>query len=171
MLRQIRIRRSLITSAMNPKPLNFTVHKLDHAGREVWQYPATVLERGTNYIRLEAYFNRDDVDLGYAVFKRGDRFIETFYAGRWYNVFAVYDLDGGAFKGWYANVCRPASITTDAVRCDDLALDVWVSPGGETTVLDEDEFAALPLSDGDRRQACEALQLLLAAAESGTLPR
>ena len=148
-----------------------TVHKLDAHGREVWLYPAHVLSRDAHTIRLEAPFNRDDMPLGYVTFKRGDRFVETFYDDRWYNVFAVYDRDDGALKGWYANVCRPAVITDDAVRCDDLALDVWVSSHGAVTVLDEDEFAALALPDDDRRAAEEALRQLRALAESGRLPR
>ncbi len=156
---------------MSDATFDFIVYKLDHTGREVWQYPARVLARGPNHIRLEAYFNRDDVDLGYTVFKRGDRFIETFYAERWYNVFAVHDRDDGGLKGWYCNVCRPAQISEAAVRCDDLALDVWVSPAGEVTLLDEDEFAALPLELDERRPALEALQSLLADAKSGRLPR
>ena len=156
---------------MNETLTNFIVYKLDHTGREVWQYPARVLEQGPNHVRLEAFFNRDDVDLGYTLFKRGDRFIETFYADRWYNVFAVYDRDDAAFKGWYANVCRPALISATTVRCDDLALDVWVSPAGEATVLDEDEFAALAIPDDDRRQARDALRQLINEAKSGQLPR
>lgn len=154
-----------------------TVFKLDHTGREVWQYPARALERGADFVRLEAFFNRDDMALGYTTFKRGDRFIETFYDDRWYNVFAVYDRDSGALKGWYCNVSRPAEITATAVRCDDLALDVWAAsnagaaPGAAPLVLDEDEFAALPLNDDDRRQALAALQTLLAEAKSGRLPR
>lgn len=147
-----------------------TVHKLDHAGREVWQYPARVLARDAGSIRLEAFFNRDDMPLDYTTFKRGDRFIETFYADRWYNVFAVYDRDDGALKGWYANVCRPATFDDGAVRCDDLALDVWVSPAGDATVLDEDEFAALPLPAADRAAARDALAQLLALAGRGELP-
>lgn len=147
------------------------VYKLDSAGHEVWRYPARVLEHGPNHIRLEAFFNRDDMELGYAVFKRGDRFIETFYSDRWYNIFAVYDRDDGALKGWYCNICRPAEITKMAVRCDDLALDVWVSPSGEASVLDEEEFAALSISDDDRLQARNGLTALLAIGKSGRLPR
>lgn len=148
-----------------------TVYKLDHNGHEVWQYPARVLAAGPGFVRLEAFFNRDDMELGYAIFKRGDRFVETFYTDRWYNVFAVYDRDDGALKGWYANVCRPAVLTANAVRCDDLALDVWISPSKIATVLDEDEFAALAIPEDDRRQGVEALRQLLAEAESGRLPR
>ncbi len=147
-----------------------TVYKLDHTGREVWQYPGRVLARDAGSIRLEGFYNREDTAVSYAVFKRGDRLIETFYTDRWYNVFAVYDRDDGVLKGWYCNVTRPATITDAAVSSDDLALDVWVSPQGEATVLDEDEFAALPLPPADRAAARAALTQLLALARRGELP-
>lgn len=146
------------------------VYKLDHLGREVWHYPAQVLNRDESSVRLEAYFNRDDMDLGYTVFRRGDRFIETFYSDRWYNVFAVYDGDRGELKGWYGNICRPAEIAADAVRCEDLALDVWVTPGGVSTVLDEEEFDALALNDAERGVAAEALAEVIELARRGALP-
>jgi uncharacterized protein len=86
-----------------------TVYKLDERGQEVWQYPARLVARGP-ILWLEANFNREDMDLGFATFRRGDRFVEYFYTDRWYNVFAVYDRDGEGLKGWYCNVCRPAVI-------------------------------------------------------------
>ena len=147
-----------------------TVYKLDEHGREVLHYPATVLAREGTSIRLQAFFERGDVDLGYVVFARGDRFVETFYEDRWYNVFAVYAREDGGLKGWYCNVCRPAEITRDAVRCEDLALDVWVSAAGETTVEDKEEFAALDIPAADRRRGEEALATLLRLAERGRLP-
>jgi predicted RNA-binding protein associated with RNAse of E/G family len=147
------------------------VLKLDHHAREVWRYPGRVLSRDAGSIRLEGFYNRDDTNVAYAVFKRGDRLVETFYSDRWYNVFAVYDRDDGALKGWYCNVTRPATISDEAVSSDDLALDVWVSPEGVVTVLDEDEFATLELSDDDRAAAQDALRQLIQLAESGLLPR
>lgn len=147
------------------------VYKLDHLGREVWQYPARVLARDDTSIRLEAFFNRDDLDLGFTVFRRGDRFVETFYSDRWYNVFAVYDRDSGALKGWYCNLCRPAKLSDTAVRCDDLALDVWVSPDGDMMELDVDEFDALGLSEGEQAAAERGRRELLALAREGRLPR
>ncbi len=150
---------------------SLTVYKLDHHGREVWRYPGRLLARDAHSIRLEGFYNRDDTVVGYAIFKRGDRIVETFYSDRWYNVFAVYDRDDGALKGWYCNVTRPATITDDAVSSDDLALDVWVSPLGEVTVLDEDEFAALELGDEERNAARGALREIIALVESGGLPR
>jgi hypothetical protein len=143
------------------------VYKLNEHGRIVWQYPAEVLERGTNFVRLEAFFNRDDADFGFATFKRGDRFVEYFYSDRWYNIFAVYDRDDGALKGWYCNICRPAVIGETAVHCEDLALDLWVTPTGQTTLLDEDEFAALDLPESERNAAQSALQTLQFLAHNG----
>jgi predicted RNA-binding protein associated with RNAse of E/G family len=122
-----------------------TVYKLDHHGREVWRYPARVLARG-------------------------DRLVETFYSDRWYNVFAVYNRDDGALKGWYCNVTRPATITDVLVSSDDLALDVWVSPDGAVTILDEDEFEALALNDGERKAARGALAQIIELAQSSRLP-
>jgi protein associated with RNAse G/E len=148
-----------------------TVYKLDSAGREVWQYPATVLERTPNRIRLAADFDRDDMDLGYTTFARGDRFIETFYSDRWYNIFAVYTGEDGSLKGWYCNICRPAEISDTAVRCEDLTLDLWVTPNGESLVLDEVEFAASELSLEERTQGHEALWELRRLASLGELPR
>ena len=156
---------------MTRKGEALTVYKLDSNGREVWQYPATVLERGPRHVRLEAFFNRDDMELGYAVFRRGDRFVETFYSDRWYNVFAVYDQDDGGLKGWYCNVCRPAEIDESGVRCDDLALDVWINPDGSALTLDAAEFAALPLPMADRAHGEAALAALLELAAGNALPR
>ena len=147
-----------------------TVYKLDHHGREVWRYPARVLARDAHSIRLEGFFNRDDTLVGPAVFKRGDRLVETFYSDRWYNVFAVYNRDDGALKGWYCNVTRPATITDVLVSSDDLALDVWVSPDGAVTILDEDEFEALALNDGERKAARGALAQIIELAQSSRLP-
>jgi len=147
-----------------------TVYKLDENGRPVWQYPAQVLERQANYIRLEAFFNRDDLTLDYTTFKRGDRFVETFYTERWYNVFAVYDRDDEVLKGWYCNVCRPARVEETAVYCEDLALDVWVGADGQTLVLDEDEFAELDLADEERKRGETAVQQLLTLARDRQLP-
>ncbi len=151
-------------------PATLTVYKLDANGDEVWRYPAAVLQRSDTSIQLEAFFNREDTDLGYATFYQGDRFVEYFFSDRWYNIFAVYDADGHLFRGWYCNICRPAEISETAVRCDDLALDVWVTPSWEPSVLDEDEFAALDLSVEDRRAAVAALEQLVQIAKRGALP-
>jgi len=146
------------------------VYKLDENGTPVWQYPAEVLERRPNCVRLEAFFDREDMDLGFTTFKRGDRFIEHYYSDRWYNIFAIYDRDDGRLKGWYCNICRPAEIGETAVRCADLALDVWVTPAGEATILDEEELAALNLTEATKIASRTALRQLLRLARQKRLP-
>jgi uncharacterized protein len=148
------------------------VHKLDEHGQEVWQYPARLVARTADFVKLEAIFNREDIDLGFATFRRGDCFVEYFYTNRWYNVFAVYDRDGEVLKGWYCNVCRPAVFKDDAVYCEDLALDLWHAPGqSHPLVLDEAEFAALDIPAADRQQARLALNQLTHLAHENKLPR
>ncbi|RME34692.1 MAG: nicotinamide-nucleotide amidohydrolase family protein [Thermoflexia bacterium] len=56
---------------------------------------------------------------------------------------------------------RPAQISADAVCAEDLALDVWITPDGEARVLDEEEFAQLPLPDHERTAAEAALEAIL----------
>src|SRR5205085_3530918 len=119
-----------------------------------------VLMQGKTWVCIEATFNNPDKDAGYVVFRRGDTFIEWYYSERWYNVFELYDVDDGQHKGWYCNITRPAKISEDLITADDLALDVFVTPEGEITVLDEDEFAALNLPPNERRAALAAVQAI-----------
>jgi hypothetical protein len=141
------------------------VIKRNALGQEKIRYPAQVLERAANAIVLEAIFQRGPMDLGYIILKPGDRFVEYFYADRWYNVFVIYDVDDRALKGWYCNITRPAIIADDVVAADDLALDYFVRPDGEGVVLDEEEFAALTLTPEETtaaRAALAELQILAA---------
>ena len=148
-----------------------TVYKLDEKGVPVWDYPAVELERGEHFIRIQAFFNRDDIDLGFVVFARGDRFIEYFYDDRWYNVFAVHEGSSYILKGWYCNICRPASLGEKAIHCEDMALDLWIAPGTEPLILDEDEFTALAITAEERSHCLDALAELLIMAKDGALPR
>lgn len=149
-----------------------TVYKLDAHGREVWHYTGRVVTKTATMLKLEAPFLNNDRDLGYAIFRQGDRFVEHFYNDRWYNVFAIYNRADDSLKGWYCNLCRPATWSlTDGIRCEDLALDVWVSPEGETLVLDEDEFIALGLGEAENTAVRHALQTVLDLAQAGQLPR
>lgn len=143
-----------------PGLTDITVLKRNLAGEVTWQYEGRVLERGANCVTLEAFFNRDDMPFMGVVLKRGDRFVETFYSDRWYNLFEIYDRDDGKFKGWYCNVGYPAVIDQDTVSYIDLALDLWVAPDGSQTVLDEDEFLEISMDVMTRAQAAAALEEL-----------
>jgi hypothetical protein len=130
--------------------MRITVLKKNLAGEVTWQYDGVVLRREPNLVVLEAFFNRPDTPFMDVVLKENDRFVETFYSDRWYNIFEIYDRDDGKLKGWYCNVGMPTVIEDGIVSYVDLALDLWVSADGRQTVLDEDEFAELAL-DGDVR--------------------
>lgn len=142
---------------------NFTVHKLDADGAHVLSYMGTVVERAATWVYVRAVFEPAQADVGPAVFYRGDVFHEWFYSDRWYNVFRVHSGANGALRGWYCNITRPAVIEADSVRSDDLALDVFITPDEVFHVLDEDEFAALDLSDADRIAVLNAVDEIWAA--------
>jgi hypothetical protein len=138
-----------------------TVVKNDHTGREILRYTGRVLAReALVWVRLEARFSRPDVQTSYHTFRQGDRFVEWYYSDRWYNIFEMHDRDDDRLTGWYCNVTRPALITPDTIRADDLALDVFVAPDGVIRVLDEDEFAALPLDESTRAHALRSLETI-----------
>jgi hypothetical protein len=137
-----------------------TVVKNDHSGQEVWRYQGVVVAETPLSVTLEAFFNREVRDDGYIVWRRGDRFVEYFYADRWYNIFEIHDVDDDHIKGWYCNFVRPALIEEDRVVQDDLALDVFIDPDGQVLVQDEEEFEALPLSTEERAQVKGALSTL-----------
>ena len=135
-----------------------TVLKKNLAGDVTWQYNGTVLRREPNAIILEALFNRPDMPFMDIVLKENDRFVETFYSDRWYNIFEIYDRDDGRIKGWYCNIGKPAVIEDGIVSYVDLALDLWVSADGKQTVLDKDEFEALGLDEDWKAGALAGLQ-------------
>jgi predicted RNA-binding protein associated with RNAse of E/G family len=136
------------------------VIKLDISGRLVWQYEGKLLRRRPHSLTLGAFFDVGDVRVADVVLRKGDRFVETFYDERMYNVFQVCDALSGKLKGWYCNVSRPAVLTADSVSWVDLALDLWVSPDGSQAVLDREEFEALDIEANERELALSALAAL-----------
>ena len=149
-----------------------TVIKRNLDGRETWRYSGQVLERGENFVRLEARFNRPaDYPFEDTVFRVNDRFVETFYSDRWYNIFEIHDRDDDRIKGWYCNVGQPLVwAADDTVSYVDLALDLWVSAAGWKKFLDWDEYARLRLDAATRGQVREALYQLVALFESKQPP-
>jgi hypothetical protein len=138
-----------------------TVRKRDDNGKVTWEYTGELLERGADFVRLEARFNRADTPFQGIVLKQGDRFVETFYTGRWYNIFEIHDRDDDALKGWYCNVGHPAVWDMpEAISYKDLYLDLWVTPDGAQTVLDEAEFDDAELDTVTRARALIALAQL-----------
>ncbi len=136
-----------------PLANSITVIKCDYKGKETWRYQGQLIKRGLHFIRLEAYFDLPTVILHGMELCKGDRFLETYYDNRWYNIYKIYDHQDGHFKGWYCNIGYPATFENQTITYRDLALDLIIFPDGYQIVLDEDEFSTLPLSERERRKA------------------
>jgi uncharacterized protein len=136
------------------------IQKKNLNGEVAFQYEGEVIAREGSAIILEAFFGRNDMAFMNVTLKRGDRFVETFYTDRWYNIFEIFDRDDNSFKGWYCNIGRPAVIEGDVVSYVDLALDLWVAPDGTQTVLDEDELIELNLDNELKQKAYAGLDEL-----------
>lgn len=134
-----------------------TVIKRNTAGAETWRYTGEVLHWLADGVVLQAAFNRGDMPFEGIVLRRGDRFVETFYTDRWYNIFEIHDVDDDHIKGWYCNIGKPAVICGDELSYVDLALDLLVYPDGAQRILDEDEFEGLGLDAETKQKALAAL--------------
>jgi len=140
--------------------MKIKVLKKNLAGEVTWQYEGMIVRHEPNAVILEALFNRPDTLFMDVVLKQDDRFVETFYNDRWYNIFEIYDRDDGKIKGWYCNIGMPAVIEDGVVSYVDLALDLWVSADGKQTVLDEDEFEEFDLKEELKTNALNGLNEL-----------
>lgn len=140
--------------------MKIKVQKKNPEGEVKHEYEGVILQRDERSIILEALFDRADMPFMDVVFKKGDRFVEYYYSDRWYNIFVIHDRDNEKVKGWYCNIGLPAVFENGLVSYVDLALDLWVSLSGEQTVLDEDEFESLQLSDEWRNGALNGLKEL-----------
>ena len=147
-------------------PAAISIHKLNAQGKECWVYDGVILGHNNLQITIEAHFDRADTDIGGLQLRRGDRFVETYYFDRWYNIFAVYQGETNKFKGWYCNITRPAWLDGHHLYAEDLALDLIVFPDRRMTVVDQAEFDNLSLPADDRIMAQEALDELMDSANN-----
>ncbi|WP_101254409.1 DUF402 domain-containing protein [Streptomyces barkulensis] len=140
-------------------------------GRQV-RYPATVeRDDGVHAVVRAPWAGPPVRDFGFVRFESGDVFTEHYWRDRWFSVKEVRG-PGGALKGWYCDVTRPAAVARDTLTTWDLELDLWVSSDRSAVLrLDEDEFAGsgLPESEpetaGRARRALDELERL--AREGG----
>jgi predicted RNA-binding protein associated with RNAse of E/G family len=92
----------------------------------------------------------------------------------WHDI-GRFHLADGTFTGIYANILTPAVFLPDGVwETTDLYLDVWVTPEGELSVLDEDQLReALErgwVSEDQAARARTELEHIVSAAEQGRWP-
>ena len=137
--------------------MKITIIKQNPAGEETWRYPGSILKRDEKSLVIEAFFDREDLDFHGMCLCHGDRFVETYFFERWYNILEIHDRTDDRLKGWYCNVCSPAVEKDGLLMYRDLALDLLVFPNGSQLVLDEDEFAALMISPIEQKMALAAL--------------
>lgn len=145
---------------MNPSSHDehwLSVIKLNPQGEETWRYRGRLLRQEGTAIILEAFFDRPDRDFHGMFLGLGDRFVETYYSDRWYNVFEIHARQDDSLRGWYCNVATPARLEDDRLSYHDLALDLLVFPDGRQLVLDEDEFALLEIPTELRLEARQGL--------------
>ena len=122
------------------------VIKMNVAGEETWRYRGQLLERKPDRIVLEAYFDRQDMNLEGLFLGKGDRFVESYFAGCGFNIFEIHAREDDHIRGWYCNITRPPVFEGPLIRYVDLALDLLVFPDGRQIVLDEDEFLELKIT-------------------------
>jgi len=124
------------------------------------RYPGILLSRQGAELVLEAAFTAEYFHFEGISFLKGDRFIETYYSDRWYNIYEIHDRQDDHLKGWYCNVSYPAVYTDGLVTFRDLALDLLVYPDGRRIVLDRDEFDDLEIEPDAKHNALDALDQL-----------
>jgi len=137
-----------------------TIIKNNHKGEEVWRYAGKIFVETPKGIIAEAFFNRSDLEFNGITLKEGDRFLELYLFGKWFNIYEIYDRDDELLKAWYCNITRPVRIIGQEIHYDDLALDLLVFPDMRQLALDEDEFIALGLNKTDQQNARSALNEL-----------
>ena len=139
---------------------DMTIIKNNHIGVEVWRYAGKIIAESPKGIIAEAYFNRSDLEFNGILLKEGDRFLELYLYGKWFNIYEIHDRDSGLLKAWYCNITRPVLVAEHTIRYDDLALDLLVYPDLRQLSLDEDEFLSLDLNKADQQNARSALKEL-----------
>jgi len=145
------------------------VIKLNTQREETWRYQGRILEKSEKSLLIEAFFNRQDLPFHGITLRQNDRFLERYFQDRWYNIFEIHDREDDQLKGWYCNITKPAEIKLGEIFYVDLALDIFVYPDGRYLILDQEEFAELPIDGETRVAALKGLQQLTAIVKEGRI--
>ena len=140
------------------KPIK--IIKQDYLGQNVWEYSGNLLERQENRIIIEAFFDREETLVDELYLREGDKFIETYFIDKWFNIYEIQDQQEGTIKAWYCNISFPAEFSDNTLIYRDLELDLLVYPDGRQKVLDMDDFIVLPINSHVRNAALQALNEL-----------
>jgi hypothetical protein len=149
--------------------MSYTIRKVLPDGSIKIQYNGTLREKTEDHISIDTGWSREPLDLGYVLFEPDDKWIETFFFERWYNIFRIADSEA-SLKGFYINISKPPIIRDQVIDWEDLAIDVWVRPDGTYIVLDEDEFEELDIDKETRKMALKALETVKKLIGKGDIP-
>lgn len=111
---------------------------------------------------------------GQVALEAGSDAIWFTFPGVWHDI-GRFHLADGTFTGIYANILTPAVFKPGGVwETTDLFLDVWVSPEGEISILDEDQLQEAEQEDWvspeQSRKAREEAERIRSAAAGGKWP-
>jgi uncharacterized protein len=135
-----------------------TIVKRNIQGVIRWQYTGFLVSMSDREIVIEAYFDRETTSVGNIILKKGDRFVETYFTDRWYDILEIHDKDDDHIKGWYCDIGFPVKKpTSDLLFFDDLELDLLVNPDGDQRVLDLERFESLEIDQETRKKALQGL--------------
>ena len=137
-----------------------TIIKQDYLGHDVWEYSGSLVQRHKNKIVIEAYFDREETPVDKLILREGDRFVETYFLDKWFNIYEIQNQENWELMAWYCNISYPAKLFNKILTYRDLELDLLVYPDGRQKVLDITEFEALPLTNQVRVKALQALKEL-----------
>jgi protein associated with RNAse G/E len=140
--------------------IDLKVQKINPDGSIKIEYTGTLRESNDEFISIDTGWSREELDLGYVIFKSDDIWIETFYLKKNFNIFRIGTQDGN-LKGFYSNVTYPPIIEDDLIKWRDLAVDIWIRPDGSYLILDEDEFEEMGPTPVERRIVKDAVEEVL----------
>ncbi|MFQ5536996.1 MAG: DUF402 domain-containing protein [Gemmatimonadota bacterium] len=107
------------------------------------------------------------------VLEDGSSVVWFTFPGRWHDIGRFHRADG-SFTGIYANILTPPEMKGDAWYTTDLYLDVWLPPGGDPRVLDEEEFRRAVeqglVDPSTARQARYEVEAILSDLRAGRWP-
>jgi len=110
---------------------------------------------------------------GSTVLDEGYNAVWFIYRGKHHDIGIISDLTGN-FTGYYCDAILPIISRNGIYEITDLFLDLWISPDGQTIVLDEDEFGdAISkgwITDEEGRIAREEVDRMVLGVREGTFP-
>jgi hypothetical protein len=108
-----------------------------HSDKPPQEFLCDLLHHEEKYAVLR-YRSAEPYAFGPAVIEKGSITIAHYWEERNYILWFFKKPDDSP-TGYLFHVVRDVEIGADYVRYVDLELDIWFSPGGSPTVLDEDE--------------------------------